>query len=249
MARSSASASCRVAATRPFSARSTLLTAIVTGTFAPLSSAGDEAVAGTQALLGVDDQQAAVGVGQLVLDAVLHPLGERVARALHAGQVDEDQLPVGAGGDAADRAPGRLGLVGDDRHLGADDRVGERRLADVRAPGQRDEARADRRRPGEIGPGRIGRGQIAGQIAVRSRGQLTHRISSAWSASISPSSVSWSMPLQVQRPVDDRLAQVLGLRRADDDVARAPAGRRSRRPRRRRRRARRWARRSAGTGG
>ena len=83
---------------------------------------------------------------ELALDAPLHALGERVARALHAGQVDEHQLAVVAvGGDAADRAAGRLRLVGDDRDLGADDRVDERRLADVRPAGERDEAAARQR--------------------------------------------------------------------------------------------------------
>ena len=103
---------------------------------------GDEPVAGAEALLGVDDQQAAVRIGELVLDPVLHPFGELVARTLDARQVNEDQLPVGPVGDAADRPPGRLGLVGDDRDLGADDRVGQRRLADVRPAGKGDEARA-----------------------------------------------------------------------------------------------------------
>ena len=42
---------------------------------------------------------------------------------------------------------------------------------------------------------------------------------SAWSASISPSSVSWSMPTRCSVAVDDRLAQVGGVLGADDDVA------------------------------
>ena len=41
------------------------------------------------------DQQDDVGVGELALDPALHPLGEHVARPLHPGQVDEDQLPAG----------------------------------------------------------------------------------------------------------------------------------------------------------
>ena len=87
-------------------------------------------------------------------------------------------------------------------------RVDERRLADVRAPGQRDEARAG-----------------------TARGY--HVSISACSASISPSSVSWSMPGEVQRAVHDRLAQVGRVRRADHDVAqlaRAGAPGRRRRP-------------------
>ena len=37
-------------------------------------------------------QQRGVGVRQLALDAPLHALGQRVARALDAGQVDEHEL-------------------------------------------------------------------------------------------------------------------------------------------------------------
>ena len=49
---------------------------------------GDEAVAGPDALLAVEQQQRGVGVAELALDARLHALRQRVARALHAGQVD-----------------------------------------------------------------------------------------------------------------------------------------------------------------
>ena len=63
----------------------------------------------------------------------------------------EHELVVGAVGHAADGPPRRLRFVGHDRHLGADDRVGERGLADVGAPGEGDEARA--RRPD--GGGRV----------------------------------------------------------------------------------------------
>ena len=48
------------------------------------------------------------------------------------------------GGDAADRAAGGLRAVGDDRDVGADDRVDQRRLAGVRTPGEADEARSRR---------------------------------------------------------------------------------------------------------
>ena len=74
---------------------------------------------GADPLLAVDDEQGDVGVGQLALDPLLHALGEDVARALHAGQVDEDQLPLGleVGGDAADRPAGRLRADRDDRDV------------------------------------------------------------------------------------------------------------------------------------
>jgi hypothetical protein len=123
----------------------------------------EEAVAGADALLPVHDEQRDVGVGELALDARLHPRGERVARALHARQVDEHDLAVIVRRHAADRPPRRLRLVGDDRDLPPDDRVHERRLADVRPAGEGDEAGA---------------------------AHESHVSSSRWSASISPSSVS-----------------------------------------------------------
>ena len=156
---------------------------------------GDEAVAGADALLAVDDEQGGVGVGQLALDAALHALGERVARALHAGQVDEHELVPRAGGDAADRPARRLRLVGDDRHLLADEAVDERRLADVRPPGERDEPRARAGAPGSPGQQLRLEGEHLALV-----GLVVH-------------------PHQVQGAVDDGLAQVGRVGRADDDVA------------------------------
>ena len=206
------------------SVRSTLLTAITTGTGAASQQAGDEPVARPDPLLGVDHEQAAVGVGELALDPSLHPLGERVARALDAGQIDEHELPVGAGGDAADRAARRLRLVGDDRDLRADDRVGERRLADVGPAGERDEARSGRRMVLRL---TAGSPHPAHQLGLEREhlavvGLVVH-------------------PAEVQRAVDDGLAQVLGLAGADDDVAELPRPGRARRPRRPRTTARRSA--------
>ena len=95
-------------------------------------------------LLAVDDDQGHVGFGQLALDPVLHPLREHVTGPLHAGQVDEDELAagLGVGGDPADRPPRRLRAHRDDRHVAADDRVDQGRLADVGPP----------REPYETGP-------------------------------------------------------------------------------------------------
>ena len=177
--------------------------------------AGDEAVARADALLAVDEQQRRVGLAELALDARLHALRQRVARALHAGQVDEHELRAAAHRDPADRAARRLRLVGDDRDLLADDRVDERRLADVRAAGERDEAGARGRRSASPGGHRHG----------PSSGVTQARISRC-TASISPSSVSWSMPVRCSAPwtiASRRSAGVLG---ADDDVAElARAGR------------------------
>ena len=108
--------------------------------------------------------------------------------------------------DPADRAPGRLRLVRGDRHLRADDRVHERRLADVRAPGDRDEARSG--------------SCAAAPSSTRS-----------WSASISPSSVSWSCPARCRTPWT-RPPRGRGVLGADHDVAELARARRSARPRR-----------------
>ena len=124
---------------------------------------------------------------------------------LHAREVDQHELAavaVALADDPADRAPRGLRLVGDDRDLRADERVHERRLADVRPAGDRDEARA--------------------------RHQLRRAASDdpACSASISPSSVSWSKPASAARRGRSP-REVVGVLGADHDVAelaRAGAG-------------------------
>jgi hypothetical protein len=52
----------------------------------------------------------------------------------NAGRIEEDDLPLGSVADADDAVPRRLRLRRHDRELHADERVQERRLADVRAP-------------------------------------------------------------------------------------------------------------------
>src|SRR5439155_26984348 len=71
-----------------------------------------------------------------------HTLGEGVPWALHAGQIDEHDLAVAPAANAADRATRGLRAIRDDRDLIAHDEVDERGLADVRPPGERDEAAA-----------------------------------------------------------------------------------------------------------
>ena len=101
----------------------------------------DEAVAGADVGAAVDDQHHRVEILERRVDGALHPLGQRVERPLEARQVGEHELVVVAVRDPEDAPPGRLRLVGDDRHLAAADRVHERRLPDVRPAGDRDEAR------------------------------------------------------------------------------------------------------------
>ena len=154
---------------------------------------GDEPVAGADPLLGVDDEEDRVGVRDLPLDPPLHPLGERVARPLHTREVGHDQLPVSrqVGGDAADRPPGGLRALGDDRHVGADDRVDQGGLADVRATRETDEARPAH----------------------------SEAMTLACSSSISPWSRLVVVPAEVKGAVDRRLGHVGRLLRADEDVA------------------------------
>ena len=75
------------------------------------------------------------------VDRALHPLGQRVERPLEAraGRRGRAGSPSPFA-IAADPAPRRLRLVGDDRDLAAAERVDERRLADVRPAGDGDEA-------------------------------------------------------------------------------------------------------------
>src|ERR1700722_20354754 len=134
----------------------------------------NETVAGADALLAVEDHEDRVRAVQLLLHATSHARRQRVAWALHPGQVDQHDLTLAAAVYASDRAPSRLWPIGDDRHLLPYDGVHERRLADVRPARQRHEAAARHRR------------------ACAS--------SSSWSASISPLSVSWSRPSRCSIP-------------------------------------------------
>ena len=103
-------------------------------------AAGDEAVAAADPVARREDEEDGVDVLERRVDRVLHPLGELVHRPLEAGQVDEHELPVLAVRDAEDPAARRVRDARGDRDLLADERVHERRLADVRAAGDRDEA-------------------------------------------------------------------------------------------------------------
>ena len=134
-------AACICCAMWPAFSRSTLLSAITTGTPSAKTRLRDEAVAGADPLARGEHEQHAVDVLERSVDGVLHALGERVERALEARQVGEDELVVVAVRDPEDAPPRRLRLVGDDRDLAAAERVHERRLADVRPACDGDEAR------------------------------------------------------------------------------------------------------------
>ena len=124
----------------------------------------DEAVARADPLARGEDEQHGVDVLERRVDGALHVLGQRVERPLEARQVGEDELVVVAVGDAEDPPPRRLRLVGDDRDLAAAERVHERRLADVRPPGDGDEARLQVRQVPRVRQqvGRRIRGELAG---------------------------------------------------------------------------------------
>src|SRR3954452_5777589 len=126
----------------------------------------DEAISGADLLVAVDDEERSVRVAQLGVHAPLHALGQRVTWPLDARQVDHDDLPVGAGRDAADGTARRLRPRRGDRHLGADDLIEQRRFAGVRPTRQSHEACA--------------------------RHSASESITRSCKASIRPSSVSWS---------------------------------------------------------
>ena len=167
---------------------------------------GDEPVAGADSLVPIDDEQRGVGVAQLSLDASLHSLGERVARPLHSGQVDQDHLPTRGtiGGDAANRPAGGLRTVGDDRHLGAHDRVDQRRLAHVRATGEANEAGSRHRRSS------LARSSIAGRPQ-----RLHHR---GLEGQHLPHVGFVVVAAEVKNAVDRRPIEIDRVLGADDDV-------------------------------
>src|SRR6266511_2603590 len=103
-------------------------------------AASDEAVAGADPLPRRQHQENALDVLESRIDRPLHMLGERVKGALEARQVGEHQLVALAVRDSEDPPPRRLRLVGHDRDLPATERVHQRGLADIRPPGDGDEA-------------------------------------------------------------------------------------------------------------
>ena len=92
-------------------------------------------------LAGVDEQADDVRVAGPAPGGGHHRAVEPALRLEDAGRVDEDDLRLALDGDAAHQRPRRLHLARDDRDLGADERVEQRRLAGIRRADQGDEAR------------------------------------------------------------------------------------------------------------
>jgi len=97
---------------------------------------------GGHAALDVDDQRHDVGIAGAGPGSLDHGAIEPALRREDARGVDEHDLRLALGDDAADLGAGGLRLVGDDRHLGADQGVEQRRLAGVGRADQGDEAAA-----------------------------------------------------------------------------------------------------------
>ena len=140
---------------------SVLVTTTTTGVLRDACQlAGQEPVAGADRVSGRDAEPDHVHLGQGGADQAVQALAEQRPRPVQAGRVHEDQLGVRAVHDAADHPPGGLRPVAGDRHLGADQRVRQSRLADVRTAGEAGEARRGRQRrrrpagevPGGVGP-------------------------------------------------------------------------------------------------
>ena len=115
-----------------------------------------------------------------------HGAVEPAPRREDARRVDEHELRGARDRDAAHQRARGLHLAGDDRDLGADQRVDERRLAGVRRADQRDEAAARRRTSGRFSrrhrPPRPSRVSIAAAAAC-SAARLERPIPSAGSRS------------------------------------------------------------------
>ena len=146
----------------------------------------DEAIARAGLVARVEHEQHRVDVGEALVDRALHLLGERVARALEPGQIGQDELGA-RGVHHPEHAPARrLRLVRDDRHVIAAERVRERGLADVGAPGETHEAAVERRSRRCIDRVRL---DLVRQIAHASRadeaasGKSTSRVSTTTSPS------------------------------------------------------------------
>ena len=106
------------------------------------------------ALGRIDQQHDDVGVAGAAPGRLHHGPVEPAARGEDAGRVDEHELARALDGDAAQRHARRLHLVADDRDLGPDQGIDQRRLAGVGRADDGDEAAA--------GLGRAGAGSLIG---------------------------------------------------------------------------------------
>jgi hypothetical protein len=105
--------------------------------------AGDELVARADPLVRGQAETDDVDLEQRLAHEVVEALPQQRAWFVQPGRVDEDQLAVLPRHDAADRVPGGLRLARRDGDLGADERVGQGRLAGVGPPDQA-------REPGDV---------------------------------------------------------------------------------------------------
>jgi hypothetical protein len=103
---------------------------------------GDEAVATARGLARVEHQEHGIDIAEAVVDRALHATRERVEGPLESRQVDQHDLVAIAVHDPERPLAGCLRLVGHDRDVRARERVRERRLADVWASREADEAAA-----------------------------------------------------------------------------------------------------------
>ena len=101
------------------------------------------AVAGPEGLVGVEEHERRVHLGQGVVHGRLHAARERVEGLLEARQVEQHDLAALQVHDAGDAAARRLRVVADDAHLAPHERVHQRGLADVGAAEHGHEPRAE----------------------------------------------------------------------------------------------------------
>ena len=146
------------------STRSILLMMRILGCRTSASRSRIASVSSSSSAFGIDQQACNVGIVHPRPGIRHHGAVEPPLRRKNARCVDEDELRAAGGGDAAQQRAGCLHLVRYDRHLAADERVDQRRFADIGRPDQRDEPAASRR------PGR--RLQPPGDRAFRRRRAL-----------------------------------------------------------------------------
>ena len=92
----------------------------------------DPAVSRTDPLVGRNAQPDHVDFGVGVADQVVEPLAQQRARPVQTRGIDQNHLKVVAVNNAPNGVPSGLRSLRGDRHFGAYQRVGQRRLAGVR---------------------------------------------------------------------------------------------------------------------